>query len=68
MSAKVKVKAKQCSQRSVIGGVTKIYYFKLLRASEGVLVPAAYAVVSTHSSFKEGWRQAGLYHNMMKNM
>jgi hypothetical protein len=24
-----------------------------------LLVPAAFAVVSSHSSFKEGWRQAG---------
>jgi hypothetical protein len=29
--------AKQCSQRSVIGWVTKIYYLELLRASEGTL-------------------------------
>jgi hypothetical protein len=29
--------AKQRSQRSVIGQVTKIYYFELLRASEGTL-------------------------------
>jgi hypothetical protein len=29
--------AKQRSQRSVIGWVTKIYYLKLLRASEGTL-------------------------------
>jgi hypothetical protein len=28
---------KQCSQRSVIGWVTKIYYLQLLRASEGML-------------------------------
>jgi hypothetical protein len=54
------VEAKQLSQRSVIGWVTKIYYLKLLRPSEGtLLVPAPFAVVSTYSSFKEGWRQAG---------
>jgi hypothetical protein len=29
--------AKQCSQRSVIGWVTKMYYLELLRASEGTL-------------------------------
>jgi hypothetical protein len=29
--------AKQPSQRSVIGWVTKIYYLELLRASEGTL-------------------------------
>jgi hypothetical protein len=28
---------KQCSQRPVIGWVTKIYYLELLRASEGTL-------------------------------
>jgi hypothetical protein len=41
-------------------GVICIYYPEILRASEGMLlVPAALAVVNTHSSFKEGWRQAG---------
>jgi hypothetical protein len=36
--------------------VTKIYYLELLRASGGVklLFPATFAVVSIHSSFKEG--------------
>jgi hypothetical protein len=29
--------AKQCSQRSVIGWITKIYYLELLRATEGTL-------------------------------
>jgi hypothetical protein len=29
--------SKQCSQRLVIGWVTKIYYLELLRASEGTL-------------------------------
>jgi hypothetical protein len=41
--------------RKVIGWVTKIHYLELLRASEGtLLVPAAFAVVCSHSSFKEG--------------
>jgi hypothetical protein len=31
------VEAKQRSQKSVIGWVTKIYYLELLRASEGTL-------------------------------
>jgi hypothetical protein len=31
------VEAKQRSQRSVLGWVAKIYYLKLLRASEGTL-------------------------------
>jgi hypothetical protein len=50
------------AQWSVIEWVTKIYYLELLRASEWhvkPLVPAAFAVVSTRSSFKEGWSQAG---------
>jgi hypothetical protein len=47
---------KQRSQWSVIEWVTKIYYRELLRASEGTLSlgPAAFAVVRTHFSFKEG--------------
>jgi hypothetical protein len=47
---------KQRSQWSVIGWVTKIYYLELLHASEGTLVPAAFAIASAHSSFKEGRR------------
>jgi hypothetical protein len=49
--------AKLCSQWSVIGWVTKIYYLELLRSSEGTLSRwslVAFAVVITHSSFKEG--------------
>jgi hypothetical protein len=47
--------AKRRSQRSDIGWVTEMYYLELLRASEGTpLVPAAFAIVSTRSSFKKG--------------
>jgi hypothetical protein len=46
--------AKHRSQRAVLGWVTNIYYLELLRASKGTLVPVAFAIVSTHSSFKEG--------------
>jgi hypothetical protein len=35
-------------RRSVIEWVTKIYYLELFRASKGTLIPAAFAVVSTH--------------------
>jgi hypothetical protein len=34
---RVIAEAKKCSQRSVIGWVTKIYYLQLLRASGGTL-------------------------------
>jgi hypothetical protein len=51
---RVIAEAKQRSQWSVIGWVTKIYYLELLRALDGkLLVPAAFAVVSIHSSFEE---------------
>jgi hypothetical protein len=44
--------------RILTGWVTKSYHLELLRALEDtlrkLLVPAAFAVVSTHSSFKEG--------------
>jgi hypothetical protein len=43
-----------------LDGWLKIYYLELLRASEGTLsrLPFEFAVVSIHSSFNEGWRQA----------
>jgi hypothetical protein len=33
---------------SVIGWVSKMYYLELLRASEGTLIPAAFAVACSH--------------------
>jgi hypothetical protein len=53
---RVIVEVKQCSQRSVIEWVTKVYYLELLRASEGImpLVQAAFAVISTLSNQKKG--------------
>jgi hypothetical protein len=52
-------KAKQRSQRPVIGWVTKIYYLELLRARcfgrhVKPLVLAAFPVINTRSGFKEG--------------
>jgi hypothetical protein len=47
--------AKQRSQWSVIGWVTKNYYLEpCFERHVKPLVPAVFAVVSTHSSFKEG--------------
>jgi hypothetical protein len=52
--------AKQCSQWSVIMGDQNVLSRTPPCFGRHVkpLVPAAFAVVSIHSSFKEGWRQA----------
>jgi hypothetical protein len=68
------------SQWPVLGWVTKIYYFELLRASEGTLSRWSrlhlQSLAPTPVSRRVDVRQAAgrkkslanLYHNMMKNM
>jgi hypothetical protein len=51
LARRVIAEAKQRSQWSVIGWVTKIYYLELRRASEGTLSRWSGCIVSTHSQW-----------------
>jgi hypothetical protein len=61
--------AKQRSQWSVMGWMTKTLSSRAppCFGRHVKLVPAAFAVVSTHSNFKE-YRQVPGHNNMMKDM